>query len=309
VTGLCIDERFLLHRAPSQHPERPERLAAIWRGLEARGLFSRTTPIAARPATDEELSAVHSPQLLRELDSVAGKSGYLDPDTYVAPRSVEIARLAAGGTVDVALAVADGKVKNGLALVRPPGHHATRDQSMGFCLLNNVAIAAAALRRRGLRVAIFDWDVHHGNGTEEIFYDDPDVLYLSTHEWPQYPGTGRAEDMGRGRGVGATVNVPLPTGTDPAAYLHAFSTRILPPLNDFAPDFILVSAGFDAHEADPLGGLRLVDETYVELTRALVAVQPQLAVVLEGGYDLGALERSTVGVLEVLLAVSALPQR
>src|SRR5262249_33695350 len=190
------------------------------------------------------------------------------------------ALLAAGATVDLALQVAAGDLDNGAAFVRPPGHHATRDRAMGFCLLNNVAVAAAQLRDRGKRVAIFDWDVHHGNGTEAIFSEEPNVLYCSTHEWPQYPGTGLANYVGSGRGVGATVNVPLPRGTGPDAYLAAYRARIRPAIERFAPDVILVSAGFDAHVDDPLGGLKLDDDTYEILTRDMMALCPPVAALL-----------------------------
>jgi acetoin utilization deacetylase AcuC-like enzyme len=172
---------------------------------------------------------------------------------------------------------------------------------MGFCLINNVAVAAAVLHARGKRVAIFDWDVHHGNGTEAIFDEEPDVLYTSTHEWPQYPGTGLADYVGTGRGLGATVNVPLPRGTRPDAYLAAYRARIRPAIAAFAPDVILVSAGFDAHVDDPLGGLKLDDDTYETLTRDMLALCPRTAVILEGGYDLDALASSSVRVVQTLL--------
>jgi acetoin utilization deacetylase AcuC-like enzyme len=209
--------------------------------------------------------------------------------------------LAAGATVEMAQKIHRGELDNGAAFVRPPGHHATADRAMGFCLLNNVAVAAAVLREEGARVAVFDWDVHHGNGTEAIFDDDDRVLYVSTHEWPQYPGTGPAHYRGRGRGEGYTVNVPLPAGTDGAAYLEAYRAKVKPALEGFRPDVILISAGFDAHKDDPLGGLALDEETYVAVTRDLRGIQSRLAVILEGGYDLDAIARSSVRVVETLL--------
>lgn len=302
-TGLCTDERFLAHRAPREHPERPERLVAIERALVAAGLPARCVPVAARAATRAELELAHAPGYLDALERTVagGGSGWLDPDTFYSDGTWTAALYAAGATIDLATRVASGQLDNGAAFVRPPGHHATRDRAMGFCLLNNVAIAAAKLRTLGKRVAIFDWDVHHGNGTEAIFDEDPDVLYCSTHEWPQYPGTGLADYIGSGRGAGFTVNVPLPRGTRPEAYLAAYRARIQPAIAAFAPDVILVSAGFDAHVDDPLGGLKLTDDTYETLTRDMLAICPRTAVVLEGGYDLDALASSSVRVVETLL--------
>jgi len=302
-TGLCTDERFRAHRAPREHPESPERLAAIDAALAAAGLPARCVTVPARPATRAELELAHAPAYLDALERTVGHggSGWLDPDTFFSDGSWTAALLAAGASVDLALAVAGGTLDNGAAFVRPPGHHATRDRAMGFCLINNVAVAAAKLRTLGKRVAIFDWDVHHGNGTEAIFDEEPDVLYCSTHEWPQYPGTGLADYTGTGRGTGFTVNVPLPRGTRPDAYLAAYRARIQPAIKEFAPDVILVSAGFDAHVDDPLGGLKLTDDTYETLTRDMLALCPRVAVVLEGGYDLDALASSSVRVVQTLL--------
>lgn len=303
-TGLCTDERFRAHVAPREHPERPERLVAIERALDAAGLPARCVRVAARPATRAELELAHAREYLDELEATVarGGSGWLDPDTFYSDGTWTAALLAAGATIDLAVAVAGGTLDNGAAFVRPPGHHATRDRAMGFCLLNNVALAAAKLRTLGKRVAIFDWDVHHGNGTEAIFDEEPDVLYCSMHEWPQYPGTGAPDFFGTGRGAGFTVNVPLPRGTRPDDYLAAYRARVRPAIEKFAPDVILVSAGFDAHREDPLGGLKLDDDTYATLTRDLVAMCPRVAVVLEGGYDLDALARSSVRVLQTLLS-------
>jgi acetoin utilization deacetylase AcuC-like enzyme len=303
TTGLCTDPRFHEHRPPWEHPERPERLEAIERALADAGVSARTVQVEPRPATRAELERVHSPAHLDELERTLanGQQGWLDADTYYSPRSWEAALLAAGATVELATRVADGRLSNGGAFVRPPGHHATRDRAMGFCLLNNVAVAAAALEAAGKRVAVIDWDVHHGNGTEAIFDEDPGVLYVSTHEWPQYPGTGPAHHTGRGKGTGTKVNVPLPRGTDPERYLDAWNRWVQPAVESYNPDVILVSAGFDAHDADPIGGLRLVESTYDQVLRKLLAVQPRLAVVLEGGYDLGAIARSSVRVMKTLL--------
>jgi acetoin utilization deacetylase AcuC-like enzyme len=303
TTGLCIDERFHAHRAPGEHPERPERLVAIEGALAEAGLIDRCTRVAARPALRAELEKAHAAYYLDELEAVVARdaSGWLDPDTFYSPGTWEAALLAAGSTVELAERVRKGELDNGAAFVRPPGHHATRDRAMGFCLLNNVAVAAAVLREGGARVAVFDWDVHHGNGTEAIFAEDDHVLYLSTHEWPQYPGTGPAHYRGRGAGEGYTVNVPLRAGTNGEAYLAAYTERIKPPLESFRPDVILISAGFDAHAEDPLGGLALDEDTYQAVTRDLLAIQPRVAAILEGGYDLSAIARSAVRVVETLL--------
>ena len=316
--GLCIDARFAEHVPPGDpdaralgvpgHPEHPGRLAAIDAELDRRGLRARTHAVPARLATRAELERVHTARYLDALEiTIADRqSGWFDPDTYYAPGSYDAALLAAGGTIDCALAVVDGRLDAAFALVRPPGHHATADRAMGFCLVNNVAVAAAAAKARGLRVAIFDWDVHHGNGTEAIFYEDADVLYASMHEWPQYPGTGARIDVGRGAGIGATLNVPVPSGTSGAEYLALFRSVISPALERFAPDLLLVSAGFDGHREDPLGGLALDDETFRSLTLELLAVQPKIALVLEGGYHLPALARSAALVVETLID-AALP--
>jgi acetoin utilization deacetylase AcuC-like enzyme len=259
--------------------------------------------VAARPATRVELERVHTHAYLDALEVTIRDrgQGWLDPDTYYAAGSFDAALLAAGAIVEITGAILDDRIDSGFALVRPPGHHATADRAMGFCLINNVAVAAAAAKARGLRVAIFDWDVHHGNGTESIFYEDGEVLYASMHEWPQYPGTGARMDVGRGAGVGATLNVPVPGGTTASEYLAAFRGSIVPALRRFAPDLLLVSAGFDAHREDPLGGLALEDDTFCTMTRELLDIQPRLALVLEGGYDLPALARSAALVVETLI--------
>jgi acetoin utilization deacetylase AcuC-like enzyme len=304
-TGLVTDARFHAHAAPPlgmPHPERPERLVAIERALDDAGLTARLVRVPARPATREEMVRVHDPAYLDALErEVSGKSGWLDSDTFFSAGTWSAALLAAGATVELAERVARGELDSGAAFVRPPGHHATRDRAMGFCLINNVAVAAASLQARGLRPAILDWDVHHGNGTEAIFDADPDVLYVSTHEWPQYPGTGPAHHTGTGRGVGTKINVPLRRGTDGTEYLRAYDQWCRPAIEKFRPDFILVSCGFDAHKDDPLGGLNLDEQTYDTVLRHLLSVQPRVALVLEGGYDLGALARSSVRVVRTLL--------
>jgi len=297
-TGILIDPRFREHDPGRDHPERPDRIAVLedlvhdWRGpaLER---------IAPRLATAEEVCSAHTPELLARIRETEGElHARIDADTATSERSYEVALLAAGGLLEVTDAVACGAVDNAFAFVRPPGHHATAERAMGFCLFNNVAIAARHLRRRGCeRVAIVDFDLHHGNGTEAIFYDDPSVLYVSTHQYPYYPGTGAATDVGRGEGEGFTVNVPFSAGVGDAAYLLAFDEVIDPVLRQFAPDFVLVSAGFDCHRRDPLGGMRVSEDGFIGMMRRLLEVARdvsggRLAAVLEGGYDLDAIRSS-----------------
>ena len=303
-TGLVYDERFLRHAAPYEHPEHPGRLAAIWRRFEEDGLASRCARVATRPATHEELARIHTPRHIKEIEATAGRQfTQLDPDTYAGPESAEIASLAAGGLVDLTAAVVRGEADNGIALLRPPGHHAEADRAMGFCLYNNVAIAARAAQEIGARrVAIVDWDVHHGNGTQNSFHGDPEVLYFSAHQFPFYPGTGWLEEVGEGEGRGRTVNVPWPPGRGDADYLAAFDRVLLPIAEGFAPDLVLVSCGFDAAEGDLLGGMRITPGGYARLTeRLLTLAGGRVVLALEGGYNLDAISRSGAACVRVLL--------
>jgi acetoin utilization deacetylase AcuC-like enzyme len=292
---LVDDPRFVQHRSGGYHPERPERLtaarAAADRARDSYGVsWMRVEP---RAATDEEIARVHAPEFVESLEQLRGSRGHIDPDTYVCPESVEIARLAAGSTVAMVEALIAGTAPRGVSLVRPPGHHARPGQAMGFCLLNNVAIAAAAARARGLgRIAIVDWDVHHGNGTQEIFWRDASVLYVSTHQYPFYPGTGASDERGVGEGAGFTVNVPLSAHGGDGVYRGAFERVILPVLESYAPELVLVSAGFDAAKRDPLAEMELSDAAFGWMAREIgrVARGRPVGLVLEGGYDLVALE-------------------
>lgn len=296
---------------PPAHPERPARLRACRHGLE-RGATRVWERIPARAATPDELCTVHQPAYIETLLATSGRRGFFDADTYYNEHSVEVARVAAGGTL--ALTEATWRERGrGLALVRPPGHHARPGGAMGFCLVNHVALAARhALRLGAQRVAIVDWDVHHGNGTEETFYEDPGVLYVSLHQHPLYPGTGAATDCGTGDGRGFNVNVPLSAAAPDSVYEAAFRQVVEPVLSAYEPELLLISAGFDAHGRDPLGGMALDDGAYEMMTRRLLAATASVptVVVLEGGYDLTALQGSiaaTVRGLEATIGATDSP--
>src|SRR5688572_5797082 len=311
LVGVVDDDSFDLHKSTSYHPERPERLEAARSGLRRAGL--RTCSVAAREATPEELGRVHHGGYLDKLGSLPGRRAQLDADTYVAPDSVVAVRRAAGGSVDLVQAMLAGRCQRGVALLRPPGHHARPNQAMGFCLLNNVAVAAAHALSNGLsRVAIVDWDVHHGNGTQEMFFSDPRVLYASLHQWPFYPGTGNAPEIGEGEGRGFTVNIPLSQGAHAGDYAAAFDRVLLPVLEAYRPELVLVSAGFDAHRDDPLAAMRLDAGAYGWMTDRLLKIAERtaggkMALFLEGGYDLAALEQSLAASLKVLGEVAPGP--
>lgn len=300
---LFSSGRFTEHATPAGHPERPER-AAVMAAVARRWADEGGAIGVPHPVTTETLLRVHDPQHVEMVTGTSGRSVRLDPDTYASPLSDEIARLAAGAAVDaVTHAQAGGR---GLAFVRPPGHHAERDRAMGFCLYNNVAVAAAHALGQGFeKVAIVDYDVHHGNGTQWIFYEDPRVLYVSLHQYPFYPGTGAANDVGRGSGEGFTVNIPLEAGAGDADYLLACDQAVGPILRAFDPDLLLVSAGYDAHERDPLGGMHVSTDGYTTMTRKLRALADRccggrIVVVTEGGYDLEALEACLSATLAVM---------
>ncbi|HTX35110.1 MAG TPA: histone deacetylase [Bryobacteraceae bacterium] len=297
-TALVADPIFRNHLAGRQHPERPERFDAVIAGLQQAGLLDRLLPLDRRVITTAELELCHSPEYLRTArqDIEAGYPSLSTGDTDVTAKSWEVASEAAGGVLNAVDAVMAGRARNAFCAVRPPGHHATRRRGMGFCIFNNVALAARyAQRQHGLeRVMIVDWDVHHANGTQDIFYDDPTVFFFSTHQWPLYPGTGRADETGAGPGVGTTMNFPLPAGSGRTEILPLFQEALVPAADRFRPDLLLVSAGFDSREGDLLGRFTLTDGDFTDLTREVMAIasrhaQGRVVSVLEGGYTLSGL--------------------
>ena len=309
---LVVDDpSFDDHEDVRPHPECPERLVAARSGLEGAVPETQRTNVPARWATAEELGRVHTKGYLARLDQALGSPNVrIDADTYVSAGSREAVFRAAGGAVSLVNQLLARRGSSGVALVRPPGHHASDRAAMGFCLVNHVAVAAAAALAGGAeRVAIIDWDVHHGNGTEAIFAEDPRVLFVSLHQFPFYPGTGPTEYVGRGAGRGTTVNIALPAGTDSTAYGYAWTTVVEPILRRFAPSLVVVSAGFDAHRRDPLGGLELEAATFGALTTAVQALDLPTAYFLEGGYDLRALEESVAAMGRALIGEEvALPE-
>ena len=309
---LISSERFAEHQTPPGHPESPERAAAM-NVVALEWQRQRGEVVAPRAATEEQLARVHDVEYLRKIAATAGRAVALDPDTYTSPETCEIALLAAGAAIEAVERAMGGGGQRAFALVRPPGHHAERGRAMGFCLYNNVAIAAAHARSQGVRrVAIIDYDVHHGNGTQHLFESDPDVLYVSTHQYPYYPGTGAADEVGRGEGLGFTVNLPLEVGAVDEDYRFVFTEVVEPVLRQYKPGLILISAGVDAHERDPLGGMRLTTHAFGAMTMDLRRVaeeccEGRIAAVTEGGYDLRALTDSLNAIVASLAAPAVDP--
>jgi acetoin utilization deacetylase AcuC-like enzyme len=304
-TLLLTDPLFLKHEPGPRHPESPARLRSILSLL-------KDTPVAGtqagqvRPATEQELASVHTPELCDYLSRLAGKQAEIDPDTYTSEDSYDAAVLAAGAAVQAVEEVVAGRARNAFALVRPPGHHAEPGRAMGFCLFNNVAIAAEAARRQGLdRVLVLDWDVHHGNGTQWAFWQRRDVLYQSVHQYPYYPGTGAPHEVGVGAGEGFTVNCGIPGAATDKDYQAIFEELFLPIAEAFKPQLVLVSAGFDAHQEDQIGGMMLTERGFAAMcsaTRSLAesVCDGRLVLLLEGGYSPNGLPQSVHACVEVL---------
>jgi acetoin utilization deacetylase AcuC-like enzyme len=304
-TIIAWSDRFLGHDT-GNHVEHPDRARAIGERLASKGLLAQPPDMYVQSVPITLLERVHDPDYLAALERFSQRGGgWVDGDTFVGPDSLEVASLAAGAACGIVQHIISGKATRGFALGRPPGHHATRSRAMGFCLYNNVAVAAVTALDAGLeRIAIIDWDVHHGNGTQDIFYDRRDVLFVSIHQYPFYPGSGSAQERGRDAGEGYTINLPLGAGVGNDAYLRVFDDVIAPAVRAYEPQLVLVSAGFDAHLHDPLGQMRVTERGFAELAERTATLADELcggriAAVLEGGYDVDALARSVEAVIRV----------
>ncbi len=304
-TGIVRDERYLRHETGRFHPESPQRLEAIYEMLDSSDMRGKFVDIKPRYAEEDEISVVHSQSYIERVASTSGKERtFLDPDTETSPESFQIAKLAVGGLLNAIDRVVKGDVNNAFALIRPPGHHAERGRAAGFCIFNNVAVGALhALRNHGMRkILVVDWDLHHGNGTQNTFYEDPKVLYFSTHQSPFYPGSGSVNEIGRGSGLGYTINVPLRRGPGDAEYLRIFRKILEPVAIEYNPDLVMLSAGFDIYYNDPLGGMRVTPAGFRTLVRVLLNIadtcsKGRFVVTLEGGYDIQGLRDSVKAVL------------
>ena len=305
-TGIVIDSRYQEHQPGPGHPERPERIAVLLPLIEVAA--AEFTRVPARLASGDELALVHDGAYVEEVAATQHKPWFaFDADTPTSPQSYATACLAAGGFLALLDAIMRQHVRNGFAFVRPPGHHAERHRAMGFCLFNNVAVGAAYLRHHhGLkRILIVDWDLHHGNGTQHLFESDPGILYISAHQYPYYPGTGATDEVGRGEGTGHTVNLAFPAGFGDAEYAEAFQKIVEPIARQYDPEFVLISAGFDAHLRDPLGGMQVTESGFKAMAHTLMQIARdhsggRCAAILEGGYDLQAIQHSAREVLAAL---------
>ena len=309
ATAILADPVFKEHQTGRSHPERPERMDAVVHALEREGALKDALRIPVRPATEDELALCHTRPYIEiaKRDVASGARDLSTGDTQISPHSLDVALKAAGGVLNAVDAVVARKAANAFCAVRPPGHHATPDRGMGFCLFNNVAIAARyAQKKHGIgRVLIVDWDVHHGNGTQDIFYRDGSVFYFSTHQSPWYPGTGAGSETGEGKGQGAILNCPFPAGSGSKEILGVFQSRLVPAMRNFKPELVLVSAGFDSRLGDPLGHFTLSDADFADLTALMLEIAHQyasgrLVSVLEGGYNLSGLAAASAAHVEAL---------
>jgi len=310
-TAFLYHEDYLKHNAGMWHPESPERLSSIVNHLHEIDLLSQLVLIEPLVADIHWIAQVHTPEYIAAVQR-ACQSGMtnFDSDTGICAESYDIALLAVGGVLEVVDAIMSGKIENAFCAIRPPGHHAEANRAMGFCLFNNIAIAATYIQQQHQlqKVLIIDWDVHHGNGTQNSFYADPTVFYFSVHQWPLYPGTGLRQETGNGAGQGCTLNVPLSPGAGDDVYIRVFQEELLPAAKNFQPDFILISAGFDAHEADPLAGMKVTEKGYAELTKIVKAIASEscdgrIISLLEGGYNLDALAKSVACHIRILAGI------
>ncbi|MDX1958326.1 MAG: histone deacetylase [Leptospiraceae bacterium] len=305
-TCLLLSESSLLHDTGYGHPERIERYQAIQKKLSTQSYFSELTQPKIKPITDE-ISLAHSKEHVKKLFGIQNKSGSLDPDTRYSPSTFQAIKDSIGGAISIADEILNNRAKNGLLVARPPGHHAEEDTAMGFCFANTVSILARYLQTKGIeKIFIFDFDVHHGNGTEQIFYEDNNVFFSSIHQYPFYPGTGSEKDTGAGKGLGYTRNIPLQRGSGKSEYLSSIEKILIPEIDKFKPEFILISAGFDAHRNDPLGGMELTSNDYEKITQIVQRKADEICggkiiSVLEGGYDLEALSESVEAHLATLV--------
>ncbi|MFH1288814.1 MAG: histone deacetylase [bacterium] len=308
-TGLIYHPDFLKHDT-GHHPENKLRLIKTIEHFRKTGILPRLFLIPFKKTTEENLLLVHTQEQINYVkNSHKQNLAYLDPDTPISEDSYETALLAVGGVLETVRQVSDKNIKNAFCLIRPPGHHSTPARSMGFCLFNNASIAARYLQKylNHQRILIIDWDAHHGNGTQEAFYDDPTVLYFSTHHYPFYPGTGSSEEKGVKNGFGYNINVPLPSGSGDSEYISAFENYLLPAVEKFKPEFILISAGFDAHIEDPLGGMAVTNEGFKILTKIVTDIAKKycdnkIVSLLEGGYNLKTLPQTIAVHLEELIS-------
>lgn len=308
-TALIYHPIYLQHDTGPHHPERASRLQSILRKLQKTGLIDKLKVIEPKPASLQDIALVHSMDYVLGIKEICKKGGInLDPDTVVSKDSFEAALFAAGAVIKGIDLIFNGEIDNVFCMVRPPGHHASPSQAMGFCIFNNVAIGVRYIRKKYNlnRILIIDWDVHHGNGTEEVFYEDPRVFYISLHQYPHYPGTGSRESTGRGEGKGFNLNIPMESGSGDAEYIKAFRGIIIPKVKDFKPEFIMISSGFDGHKDDPLSSISLTENGYYEMVKmvkeaAKLYSNNRIVSVLEGGYNLLSLANSVHSHLEALL--------